>query len=146
MMLIEKACCSIHTPHFGIAVCVIVEKRWGQQRLLYRCHHVQDKWHFDIWYGDQVGSGAGNSICYVTMVTFIRPRGHSIFWWVCAARVFKSRVYRTDFFFKKLGSWEQIFTKISVFGAEILPKLKRNGPKKAEFFRKQRAEELILHM
>ena len=56
------------------------------------------------------------------------------FWWVFAARVFKSRVYRTDFFLKRLGSWEQIFAKISVFGAEILPKSERNGPKNVKFF------------
>ena len=34
---------------------------------------------------------------------------------------------------KKLGSCEQIFAKISVFGAEILPK-PDNGPKNAEIF------------
>ena len=38
-------------------------------------------------------------------------------WWVRAARVFKSRVYRTDIFFNKLGSWERILDKVSVFGA-----------------------------
>ena len=31
---------------------------------------------------------------------------------------------------------EQIFAKISVFGAEILPKSERNWPKNAEFFGK----------
>ena len=56
------------------------------------------------------------------------------FWWVCAAQVFKSRVYRTDFFLKKLGSWEQIFAQISVFGAEILPKLEKNEPRKCWSF------------
>ena len=55
--------------------------------------------------------------------------GHSnSFWWVCAAQVLKSRVYRFVSL-KKLGSWKQIFAKISVFGAEILPKLERNSLK-----------------
>ena len=43
--------------------------------------------------------------------------GHS-FWWLCATRVFKRRVYRTDVLITR--SWEQIFAKISVFGTEIL--------------------------
>ena len=61
--------------------------------------------------------------------------------WVCAAWVFKSRVNRTDFLLKKkLGSWEQIFAKISVFGAEILSKSERSGPKNAEFCKKQKTE------
>ena len=46
----------------------------------------------------------------------------------------KSRVYRADFFLKKLEYWEQIFAKISVFGAEILPKSERNGSENAIFF------------
>ena len=45
---------------------------------------------------------------------------------VCVAQVFQSRVYR--FFRQKTGVLELIFAKISVFGAEILPKSERNGP------------------
>ena len=57
----------------------------------------------------------------------------NFFWWVCAAWVFKSRVYGTDFFLTN-RSWEQIFAKISVFGAEILQKLEQNGPNNDYFF------------
>ena len=42
-------------------------------------------------------------------------------------------------FFFKLGSWEQTFAKIGVFGAEILPVSERNGPSNAKFFKKQKA-------
>ena len=53
-----------------------------------------------------------------------------------------SKVGSTEwiFFLKKLGSWEWIFAKISVLGAQILPKLERNGPKNAEFFKKLKKE------
>ena len=46
------------------------------------------------------------------------------------------------FFLKKLEYWEQIFAKISVFGAEILPKSERNGSENANFFffEKQKTE------
>ena len=70
------------------------------------------------------------------------PLTFYFFWWVCAAQVFKSRLYRIDFFFKKLGSGEQIFAKIRVFGAEILPKSERNGPKNAEFFEKGKPKSI----
>ena len=55
---------------------------------------------------------------------------------ICVTWVFKS-----DFFPNKLGSWERISAKISVFGAEILPKSERNGPKNADFFFEKRKTE-----
>ena len=33
------------------------------------------------------------------------------------------------FFLTKQGSWKRFFAKISVFGAEIVPKSETNGPK-----------------
>ena len=58
----------------------------------------------------------------------------------CGMGILISKVGSTEqiFFLKKLGSWEQIFGKISVFGAEILQKSERNGPKKAKFFEKRK--------
>ena len=37
------------------------------------------------------------------------------------------------FFFKKKSLGNKLFAKINVFGAEILPRLERNGPKMLNF-------------
>ena len=73
-----------------------------------------------------------------------RPGGHSIFFFFFLGEYVPhrfSKVGSTEqiFFFKKQGSWEQIFTKIGVFVAEILPKSERNGPKNAKKSGKRRA-------
>ena len=84
--------------------------------------HKNSWGQFDVQTAVHVAKKKKNKEFQFSTLKFKWGGGDSIsFWWVCAALVFKSRVYRTDFFFKKLGSREQIFTKISMFGAEILP-------------------------
>ena len=57
-----------------------------------------------------------------------------------ATQVFKSWIYRTDFFFTKEGLGNKYFAKISVFGAEIFPKSERNGPKKCQILQKRNTD------